>query len=77
VSEKRIPQHQHPVHLTDPLSVYAEYNGGWKCDICLNEFNQNDPEPERGRPYHCFECTFDACHSCLQDFLRGQAKPTS
>ena len=26
--------HNHPLYRTDVRSIYSEFNGSWKCDIC-------------------------------------------
>ena len=54
------PQHRHPLVLTNPQTVYPQYNGQWKCDICdISYDNQHTP-------YHCSICSFDLCETCSQ-----------
>lgn len=68
LKEVSIPLHPHPLHLTDPIIPYEQYGGGWTCDVCNREFNPQNPEPHRGRPYHCFQCNYDVCHGCLPEY---------
>ncbi|XP_066914910.1 uncharacterized protein [Clytia hemisphaerica] len=70
LAERKTPQHEHPVHLTDPMKVYGQ-NGSWSCRECRKQFTTENPEPNRGRPYHCFDCGYDICHECISPALHN------
>ena len=67
-----IPQHPHPLRITDSRGVYAEYEGQWKCDICRRDTNPTMRNYDK--PYHCHECedSFDACHDCISQIVTAR-----
>ncbi|XP_028398693.1 ZZ-type zinc finger-containing protein P35G2.11c-like isoform X2 [Dendronephthya gigantea] len=52
--------HQHPLYKADSKVTYPEYNGGWRCDRCLRDFQVNN------NPFHCSQCGFDLCNNCMR-----------
>lgn len=56
----RTSLHEHELHKVNPLEVYSDYSGHWKCDRCDRECNATQ------YPYHCRPCSFDLCYSCVQ-----------
>lgn len=52
--------HEHPLQLTDPVTIYPQYGGQWRCDNCEQSYTQDH------RPYHCSTCPFDLCESCYE-----------
>lgn len=55
-----VPLHPHELHKVDPLSIYKEYEGHWKCDNCNKE---NGPF---NYPYNCKPCSYDLCKLCSE-----------
>ena len=49
----------------DPL-VYMMTNRNWKCQICLKNFDKNQPT------YYCSDCDFDVCSMCKNKFNSEQ-----
>lgn len=72
-----IPDHPHPLKITDSNMIYPNYDGRWGCDICAREMNPATNELNTNRPYHCNHCEFDACHDCIRLVLQrdGPTRP--
>ena len=58
--------HQHKLEHVNPLTVYSDYGGGWKCDRCHGEGNATE------YPFHCRQCSFDVCCSCVVSSVKEQ-----
>ena len=54
------PQHGHPLHLTDPNTIYQEFQGQWRCDNCEISYDRTHT------PHHCGICKYDLCETCFQ-----------
>ncbi|XP_031567388.1 uncharacterized protein LOC116302283 isoform X2 [Actinia tenebrosa] len=52
--------HPHELHKVNPMSIYKEYGGNWKCDNCGKESGPLH------YPYHCKACSYDICKKCSQ-----------
>lgn len=62
------PAQPHPLHdehilyVSDPLLVYPETSGTWRCDSCVKPYSSQSSENET--MHHCGKCGFDLCGSC-------------
>ncbi|KAL9958467.1 hypothetical protein ACROYT_G035482 [Oculina patagonica] len=53
--------HQHPLFRADSHFVYPHTNGGWRCNNCKSSHH----DPADNWPWHCHECHYDLCDSCI------------
>lgn len=74
------PPQPHPIHpdhilyVSDPLLVYPETTGTWRCDSCAKQYSPKDTNKEI--MHHCDKCSFDLCGSC-HDRTIYKTTPTS
>ena len=55
-----------------PLKIIKRFLGGWICDICRTNSNQDNPS------YHCTMCDFDLCTKCAEKYIKeGKAKKSN
>ena len=55
-----------------PLEIIKRFLGGWICDICRTNSNQDNPS------YHCTMCDFDLCTKCAEKYIKeGKAKKSN
>ena len=59
-----IPDHPHPLQITDARDTYPQYGGSWQCDICRRNYQPNGAD-DTGKPYHCAQCEYDVCSNCI------------
>ena len=59
-----IPDHPHPLQITDARGAYPQYGGSWQCDICRINYQPNSVD-DTGKPYHCAQCEYDVCSNCI------------
>ncbi|XP_028392354.1 E3 ubiquitin-protein ligase Mdm2-like isoform X2 [Dendronephthya gigantea] len=52
---------EHLLYKADSTITYPLYHGGWRCDRCLRSFAPH----ENNIPFHCSQCEFDLCPSCM------------
>eukprot|EP01121_Diplochlamys_sp_Union-15-3_P008945 TRINITY_DN2407_c0_g2_i2.p1 TRINITY_DN2407_c0_g2~~TRINITY_DN2407_c0_g2_i2.p1 ORF type:complete len:309 (-),score=12.70 TRINITY_DN2407_c0_g2_i2:92-1018(-) len=51
--------HSHALYSIDPKHCYPSSNGCWICDKCRRNGSSYE------RPYHCDQCNYDLCSSCI------------
>ncbi|XP_078376243.1 uncharacterized protein LOC144659637 isoform X2 [Oculina patagonica] len=61
------PLHIHPMYRADSHYVYAQFNGGWRCDNCGSVHNN----PTDNKPWHCQTCEYDLCHACMSSTIEA------
>eukprot|EP00112_Aurelia_sp_Birch-Aquarium-sp1_P007483 Seg1816.9 transcript_id=Seg1816.9/GoldUCD/mRNA.D3Y31 product="E3 ubiquitin-protein ligase Mdm2" protein_id=Seg1816.9/GoldUCD/D3Y31 len=59
----------HPIHVhklvpADSILMYGDSTGMWRCDSCTLNGNQIGSR----YPWHCSQCEFDACDSCMKEY---------
>ena len=62
------PLHPHPLYKANSHDVYAQFNGGWRCDNCRSVHNN----PLDHFSWHCPECEYDLCQDCMGGVIEGE-----